>query len=89
MKTTKKDECSYSVSNAIRTLAMFQVFSENVQSPDEPPEIFAGILIMIAPRVKMSIIIAFFFTPLSISFSDRNNGSGKAPEAEACYPPPA
>ena len=25
MKTTKKDECSYSVSNAIRTLAMVPV----------------------------------------------------------------
>ena len=25
MKTIKKDECSYSVSNAIRTLAMVQV----------------------------------------------------------------
>lgn len=24
MKTTKKDECSYSVSNAIRTLAMLE-----------------------------------------------------------------
>lgn len=24
MKTIKKDECSYSVSNAIRTLAMYQ-----------------------------------------------------------------
>lgn len=25
MKTTKKDECSYSVSNAIRTLAMVRM----------------------------------------------------------------
>lgn len=25
MKTTKKDECSYSVSNAIRTLAMIRI----------------------------------------------------------------
>lgn len=32
MKTTKKDECSYSVSNAIRTLAMVRqlaIYSEN------------------------------------------------------------